>query len=160
MSFAPQLRTMAKRTRSSWTSTASRVRFVVFRGSTSRAALLPPPPEGLTYCLVFHQLYQVQFRSRGSHELSQRVLELFLAAGMPARKTPVFESRGEDGRGFQGPGLDHGVFVPLLRMFGPEMPDSVPVVEVSLDESLDSEKNWAIGKAVSALRLVEFLWRD
>lgn len=36
-------------------------------------------------------------------------------------------------------------------MFGEEFLD-VPVVQVSIDESLDPEKNWALGKAVSKLR--------
>jgi aromatic ring-opening dioxygenase catalytic subunit (LigB family) len=37
-------------------------------------------------------------------------------------------------------------------MFGTEF--DVPVVQVSIDSSLDPEKNWAIGKALSALRYV------
>ena len=61
------------------------------------------------------------------------------------------EARGQDGRGFSGPGLDHGVFVPFKLMFGEDFMD-VPVVQVSIDSSLSPEKNWAVGKAVEALR--------
>jgi hypothetical protein len=77
----------------------------------------------------------------------------FLQAGIPARTTPKSESRGRDGRGFSGPGLDHGVFVPFRLMFGEEFLD-VPIVQASIDSSLSPEKNWAIGKAVTQLRSV------
>lgn len=50
-----------------------------------------------------------------------------------------------------GPGLDHGVFVPFKLMFGDSV--DVPVVQVSIDGSLSPEKNWALGKALNALRL-------
>ena len=36
-------------------------------------------------------------------------------------------------------------------MFGEDFLD-VPVVQVSIDSSLSPEKNWAVGKAVEALR--------
>jgi aromatic ring-opening dioxygenase catalytic subunit (LigB family) len=36
-------------------------------------------------------------------------------------------------------------------MFGDVLPD-VPVVEISIDGSLSPEKNWAVGRAVQALR--------
>jgi aromatic ring-opening dioxygenase catalytic subunit (LigB family) len=36
-------------------------------------------------------------------------------------------------------------------MFGEEFTE-IPIVQVSIDSSLDPEKNWAIGKAVSQLR--------
>ena len=61
------------------------------------------------------------------------------------------EPRGMDGRGFEGPGLDHGVFIPFRIMFGEEFTE-IPIVQVSIDGSLDPEKNWNIGKAVAALR--------
>ena len=50
-----------------------------------------------------------------------------------------------------GPGLDHGVFIPFRLMFGEEYTD-VPIVEVSMDGSLDPEKEWKLGQAVKALR--------
>ena len=115
-------------------------------------------------------LYQLKFKSRGDHELSQRVLDLFKKvgviietpvlrtvltccsqAGQLARLSPRTEARGMDGRGFSGPGLDHGVFIPFRLMFGEEYTD-VPIVEVSMDGSLDPEKEWKLGQAVNALR--------
>jgi aromatic ring-opening dioxygenase catalytic subunit (LigB family) len=51
-----------------------------------------------------------------------------------------------------GPGLDHGVFVPFKHMFGDST--DIPVVQVSLDGSLDPAKEWALGQAVSSLRYV------
>lgn len=86
-------------------------------------------------------------------------------SGIPARTTPPTESRGRDGRphgsapgpngSVLGAGLDHGVFVPFLRMFGPTPP--IPIVQVSIDESLDPHVNWAIGEAVSELRKEGYL---
>jgi aromatic ring-opening dioxygenase catalytic subunit (LigB family) len=56
-----------------------------------------------------------------------------------------------DGRGFEGPGLDHGVFIPFRIMFGEEFTE-IPIVQVSIDSSLDPGKNWEIGKAIADLR--------
>ena len=71
------------------------------------------------------ELYKVQFNSRGDASLSQKIVNLFKTVhntrilfleitsehfrkhGIPAR-TVKDESRGKDGRGFSGPGLDHG----------------------------------------------------
>ncbi|KAJ7223125.1 Extradiol ring-cleavage dioxygenase, class III enzyme, subunit B [Mycena pura] len=97
------------------------------------------------------ELYQLKFKSKGDSALSKRVVELYKQAGQLARLSPKTESRGRDGRGFQGPGLDHGVFVPFAIMFG-ESFTSIPVVQVSIDASLSPEANWRLGKAVAALR--------
>ena len=64
------------------------------------------------------------------------------------------ETRGRDGRGFEGPGLDHGVFVAFKLMFGEEF-RSVPIVEASIDESMSPEANWALGRAITSLRYVQ-----
>ncbi|TFK54804.1 Extradiol ring-cleavage dioxygenase class III enzyme subunit B [Heliocybe sulcata] len=96
-------------------------------------------------------LYELQFKSRGDTALANRVVECFKDAGQLARLTNKLEPRGHDGRGFQGPGLDHGVFVPFRIMFGDDFMD-VPIVQVSIDASLSPEKNWAVGAAVSKLR--------
>jgi len=95
------------------------------------------------------ELYKVQFKSHGDAALSQRIVNLFKEHGIPAR-TVKHESRGNDGRGFSGPGLDHGVFVPFKLMFGDTF--DIPVVQVSIDECLNLEKNWEIGKALNQLR--------
>ncbi|KAN0140662.1 Extradiol ring-cleavage dioxygenase class III enzyme subunit B [Lactarius tabidus] len=97
------------------------------------------------------ELYELKFNSRGDTTLSKRVVELFQNAGIRARLTTKDETRGRDGRGFEGPGLDHGVFVAFKLMFGEEF-RSVPIVQASIDGSLSPEGNWALGKAVSKLR--------
>jgi hypothetical protein len=50
-----------------------------------------------------------------------------------------------------GPGLDHGVFVPFILMFGDRFVD-VPIVQVTIDGSLNPNKEWALGKALDNLR--------
>ncbi|KAJ7646974.1 Extradiol aromatic ring-opening dioxygenase [Roridomyces roridus] len=95
--------------------------------------------------------YQVDFKSRGDTALAQRVVDLYKAAGQRARLSPKTEARGEDGRGFSGPGLDHGVFIPFRIMFGNIFTD-IPIVEVSIDASLSPEVNWDVGKTVAKLR--------
>ncbi|KAI5124329.1 hypothetical protein M0805_008936 [Coniferiporia weirii] len=97
------------------------------------------------------EMYELKFNSDGSEALSRRVVEAFHAAGQPARMTSVKEARGRDGRGFNGPGLDHGVFIPFRIMFGHDF-HGVPIVQASIDSSLSPEKNWEIGKAVAKLR--------
>ncbi|KAH9997518.1 Extradiol ring-cleavage dioxygenase, class III enzyme, subunit B [Russula vinacea] len=95
--------------------------------------------------------YQLKFSSRGDAQLSQRVVELFHEAGIRARTSPKDEARGQDGRGFEGPGLDHGVFIPFRLMFGEDL-RSVPVVQASIEGSLSPERNWLLGKAITKLR--------
>ncbi|KAF8630382.1 hypothetical protein AX15_002941 [Amanita polypyramis BW_CC] len=96
-------------------------------------------------------VYKLKFKSRGDSALARRVVELFNKAGDRARTTTKLEPRGDDGRGFEGPGIDHGVFVPFRIMFGSDFTE-IPIVQVSIDSSLNPEKNWAIGKAVTELR--------
>ena len=74
-------------------------------------------------------------------------------AGMLARTSSVTEPRGVDGLNHRASGLDHGVFVPFRLMFGDEFMD-IPIIEVSIDSSLDPEINWAVGRAVKKLRSV------
>lgn len=73
------------------------------------------------------------------------------------RTTSKLEARGQDGRGFLGPGLDHGVFVPFRLMFGEDFTD-IPIVQVSIDSSLSPETNWSIGKALERLRYVNTVY--
>ncbi|KAH8818680.1 Extradiol ring-cleavage dioxygenase, class III enzyme, subunit B [Flagelloscypha sp. PMI_526] len=95
--------------------------------------------------------YDVEFKSKGDSTISQRVVQLFKEAGLPARTTSKLESRGQDGRGFKGPGFDHGVFIPFRIMFGETFLD-VPIIEASIDHTLSPEDNWKIGSAVKKLR--------
>jgi hypothetical protein len=81
------------------------------------------------------------------------ILPVAQQAGIRSRLTTKDEPRGRDGRGFQGPGLDHGVFVPFRLMFGEEF-HSVPIVQASIDGSMSPEGNWALGKAIAKLRCV------
>jgi aromatic ring-opening dioxygenase catalytic subunit (LigB family) len=57
-----------------------------------------------------------------------------------------------DGLGKRSPGLDHGVFIPFRHMFGTET--DIPIVEVSIDSSLDPEEEWKIGQVLDELRCV------
>ncbi|KAH9981497.1 Extradiol ring-cleavage dioxygenase, class III enzyme, subunit B [Lactifluus volemus] len=98
------------------------------------------------------ELYTLKFNSRGDGTLSRRVVELFHEAGIGARSTTKEEPRGRDGRGFEGPGLDHGVFIPFRLMFGGDEFRSVPIVQASIDGTLSPERNWALGKAIVKLR--------
>ncbi|KZS99170.1 Extradiol aromatic ring-opening dioxygenase [Sistotremastrum niveocremeum HHB9708] len=97
------------------------------------------------------ELYKIIFHSKGDSAIASRVVELLKQAGIRARTTPVTEPRGRDGRGFYGPGLDHGVFVPFKLMFGDELPN-VPVIQVSIDSSLTPEANYNLGRALRNLR--------
>ncbi|KAF5391911.1 hypothetical protein D9757_001744 [Collybiopsis confluens] len=96
------------------------------------------------------ETYQLKFKSRGDKKLADQVVELFKEAGHDARSISILEPRGRDGRGFDGPGLDHGVFVPFRIMFGEET--SIPIVQVSIDSSLTPESNWKLGEVVKSLR--------
>ncbi|KAG8989681.1 hypothetical protein FRB94_004154 [Tulasnella sp. JGI-2019a] len=96
------------------------------------------------------ELYEVTFESFGDSALSNQVVDLLTKAGISARTTLKEEARGKDGRGFMGPGLDHGVFVPFKLMFGDWL--NIPVMQVSIDGSLNPERNWALGKALDELR--------
>ncbi|KAJ7043242.1 Extradiol ring-cleavage dioxygenase, class III enzyme, subunit B [Mycena alexandri] len=95
--------------------------------------------------------YQLKFKSKGDSALSKRVVELYQEAGQKARLTPKSEARGDDGRGYPGPGLDHGVFIPFKIMFGEEYTE-IPIVQVSIDSGLSPGAHWALGKAVAKLR--------
>jgi len=97
------------------------------------------------------EVYKLKFSSRGDATLSRRVVQLFQNAGISARLSTKDETRGLDGRGFEGPGLDHGVFVPFNLMFGEDF-RSVPIVQASIDGSLTPEDNWVLGKAIIKLR--------
>ncbi|KAH8923337.1 Extradiol aromatic ring-opening dioxygenase [Atractiella rhizophila] len=98
------------------------------------------------------EMYEFKYESRGDQALSQRVVELFKQAGLKARTTTVKESRGQCGSNrFReaDSGLDHGVFVPFIHMFpNPQ----IPIVQASIDSSLEPEDEWKIGQSVTALR--------
>ncbi|WP_067733289.1 DODA-type extradiol aromatic ring-opening family dioxygenase [Novosphingobium naphthalenivorans] len=80
--------------------------------------------------------YELQFPAPGDPTLAARAAELLKAAGLSAHVDP-------------DRGYDHGVFIPLMVAW----PDAdVPVVEMSLDRSLDPALHIAAGKALAPLR--------
>ncbi len=80
--------------------------------------------------------YALRYDAPGSPELAARAAGLLRAACLTAS---IDVDRG----------LDHGVFVPLKVAF-PE--GAIPVVEMSLDRSLDPALHIAAGKALAPLR--------
>lgn len=80
--------------------------------------------------------YQLTWPAPGSPPLAARVRELLASAGIAS---------GEEIRR----GLDHGVFIPFKLIY----PDAdVPVVQLSLQQSLDAAAHMAIGRALAPLR--------
>lgn len=80
--------------------------------------------------------YRLTFDVPGAPALARRVRDLIAAAGLPTRDDPR--------RGY-----DHGVFVPL-KLVTPEA--DIPVVQLSLQRSLDPEAHLALGRALAPLR--------
>ena len=85
--------------------------------------------------------YQIRYPAPGHPQLAQQVVAAIESAGLPVR---------EDSRR----GFDHGVFVPLILMY-PEA--DIPVVQLSLVNSLDPQVHLAIGKALQALDVENLL---
>lgn len=80
--------------------------------------------------------YELKYPAPGDPALAARIVGLLGQAGIAAREDAQ--------RGF-----DHGMFIPLLLMF-PQA--QVPVVQLSLRQSLDPAAHLAIGQALEALR--------
>ena len=80
--------------------------------------------------------YELRFDAPGAPSLAARAAGLLEDAGLKASTDPE--------RGF-----DHGVFIPL-KVAWPEA--EVPIVEMSVDVSLDPELHLAAGKALAPLR--------
>ncbi|GAA5938703.1 DODA-type extradiol aromatic ring-opening family dioxygenase [Sporobolomyces koalae] len=97
------------------------------------------------------EMYDIKFRSSGDSDLAQHVVELLHKAGISrSRLTTRKQARGRDGRGHEGPGLDHGVFVPFKLMFGDQAP--IPIVQVSIPSDLSPLAQRSIGQALEPLR--------
>lgn len=82
------------------------------------------------------QALSIDYRPRGSVALARRVIEHLLYAQLKATADPTR-------------GLDHGAWLPLSLLF-PEA--DLPVVELSLHDSLDPELHFALGRALEPLR--------
>jgi aromatic ring-opening dioxygenase catalytic subunit (LigB family) len=80
--------------------------------------------------------YQLTWPAPGDPALAARVAELLRSAGLPSATD-------------QTRGYDHGVFVPLKVAF-PQA--EIPVVTLSLNQSLDPAQHIAAGRALAPLR--------
>jgi 4,5-DOPA dioxygenase extradiol len=96
----------------------------------------PQPSMLFDYSGFPPETYEYEYPAPGDPDLALRIRDLLWHQGL--------SSRLDDDRGF-----DHGVFVPLMIMYPAA---NIPVVQVSLDASLDSNKNMEIGRALSPLR--------
>ena len=81
------------------------------------------------------ELYTLHYPAPGAPDLAESIAQRLVDAGLPVR---VRESHG----------LDHGVWVPLLRMY----PDAdIPVVQISVQPALGPQHHVNLGKAVRPL---------
>jgi 4,5-DOPA dioxygenase extradiol len=80
-------------------------------------------------------LYRLRYAAPGATEAAQRALQLLQGAGFPA-----------SANGCRG--LDHGAWVPLLKLF-PEA--KVPVAQISIQPSLDAAHHLRVGAALRPL---------
>ena len=81
-------------------------------------------------------LYALRYPCPGAPEVARRAIQLLRAAGLAAE-------------GDAAHGLDHGAWVPLLRMF----PNAdVPVVQLSLQTPLGAAHHLRLGQALAPLR--------
>lgn len=80
--------------------------------------------------------YELKYPAPGEPELAARIDWLLAEARLPSRQDAT--------RGF-----DHGMFIPMLLMF-PEA--DIPVVQLSLINSLDPEVHLQAGRAIASLR--------
>lgn len=81
-------------------------------------------------------LYQIQYPAPGSPELAATVAARLSSAGLEPHDRPRH-------------GLDHGVWVPLRRMY-PEA--GIPVVPLSVNPHLDAAHHYEVGRALASLR--------
>jgi aromatic ring-opening dioxygenase catalytic subunit (LigB family) len=99
------------------------------------------PPLVFDYYGFPPHTYQLRYAPPGAPQLAEQVTQLLRDAGFYARLDPAR-------------GLDHGVFVPL-KVALPEA--LIPVVELSLDASLDAAMHLAAGRALASLRSEDVL---
>jgi aromatic ring-opening dioxygenase catalytic subunit (LigB family) len=99
-------------------------------------ATSPRPPMVYDYYGFPEHTYRVQYPAPGSPALANRVKALLSGAGIDVREDAE--------RGF-----DHGTFVPLAVMY----PDArIPVVSLSLRNTLDAQEHLRMGAALATLR--------
>lgn len=96
----------------------------------------PKPPLLFDYYGFPNETYAYEYPAPGDPALAQQIQDLL-------------EQRGVESLLDNQRGLDHGVFIPLMLMYPAA---KIPVVQISLDASLDAAKNIEIGKALAPLR--------
>src|SRR3954469_6254009 len=94
------------------------------------------PPLVYDYYGFPPETYALSYDVPGAPDLARRAADLLRAAGISSQ---VDEERG----------LDHGVFVPMKVAF-PEA--DIPMIEMSVDHSLDPALHVAAGRALATLR--------
>lgn len=80
--------------------------------------------------------YELRYPAPGEPGLAEKLVHLLKTAGIQARTN---ETRG----------YDHGMFIPMLLIF-PEA--NIPVIQMSLTNTLNPEEHIAIGQALESLR--------
>ncbi len=101
----------------------------------------PTPELYFDYYNFPEEAYQIEYPCPGSPELAQKVQACLQSAGFP---TELDNERG----------LDHGVFVPVKLMY----PDAdIPVLQLSMQSSLNAEQHLAIGEALRNLDMERLL---
>lgn len=85
------------------------------------------------------EYYEAKYPHQGSPKLAEQIINLLSNADIKAEGVRR--------------GLDHGVWVAFTCAFNPETnPLNVPIVQVSLFDSDDPIKHYALGQAVASLR--------
>jgi 4,5-DOPA dioxygenase extradiol len=79
--------------------------------------------------------YQIAYPAMGQHKLSLEIEEILNGQDIPCQL--------DSNRDF-----DHGVFVPLKLMYSDA---DIPIVQISMDNSLSAEKQMELGKALRLL---------
>ncbi|HMK53592.1 MAG TPA: class III extradiol ring-cleavage dioxygenase [Methanobacteriaceae archaeon] len=105
--------------------------------TTYPAVNSPKTPETIHDFYGFPEaLYEIEYPAQGSPKLAERVLNLLKSNNISC---DLDRQRG----------LDHGTWVPLMLMY----PNAeIPVVQLSIQHHLNTEKHLALGRAIGKLR--------
>jgi 4,5-DOPA dioxygenase extradiol len=82
------------------------------------------------------QLYEIQYPAPGAVELAADIASRMAAVGFQAHERPNH-------------GIDHGVWVPLRRMY-PQA--DIPLVPISVNPKEDAKHHYDVGRALASLR--------